>query len=210
MGNILFHLQFPPPTLPETLVFDMFFESLDGWFQQVWNSATATLSANHVQLHAIASINSRALLQKSPYYPVVTPTWAKARTLKAKVRIVNTTNSGERFRIFTGNSDTPIGFGFLIENTKLYGRSGNGTLENIIELEQLPAAPYDLLRNLRAEFTPGSKVIFYVDDILKGELTTRLPTGTDGAVLFAWLEAWAINAFTRDLYVSQFRLTQEV
>jgi len=210
MGNILFHLQFPTPPEWNSLVFESFFESLDGWYNQIWNSAVVTLSQNHVLLHTAAQASSKALIMKTPYYPIGTVTWTKPRTLKTKLRAKNYTNAGELLRAFTGGYDTPIGFGFTFDGNKLYGRTANGSLANLVQLEVIPAGAYDVTRNLRAEFTPGSRVDFYVDEVLKGTSTTRLPTGDDGALIFAHIECTSIDAFQRDLYVTQFKLTQEI
>ena len=112
------------------------------------------------------------------------------------------------FYVQTGNWDSNTGFGFKIVSNKIYGMSGNGTTLSSIELEALPAGPFDITRRLDAIWNYPTNIEFYVDDVLKGTKTTHLPTGTNGAPVLLRAEAWALSAHVCELYISKYKITQ--
>lgn len=210
MGNTLFHLQFPPPTLPLTTSISTLFESIDGWKQQLAGTGSITLSDLFAWLQSGATQFGYAKLHKSPAYLLHAPTFAKPRQFETKAQIVSPANANPGIVIATGSPDLSFGFGFNLVTRNLKGWCGNGGAGAYVTLESYPVGALDTLKKYKAVFTPGSKVEFYVDDVKLGELNTQLPNGTSGASGLIYLYSYTDTAHNEEIRVSEFNIIQEV
>lgn len=184
-------------------------DTLDAISQQIIGTATITLVPEYLQLKTGTTIHSLARIWKVPYYTVPGTSWAKARKFRTKVRIIALASTNPLIQIYTGNNSAPLGFGFQITGHSIYGISGNGSSLDFILLETIAAGAIDIIRDLEAVFTPGSKIEFYIDGVKKGEVTTKLPTGITSSQYLLWVEIYN-NAATDDIMlISHWKIYQE-
>lgn len=184
-------------------------DTLDAISQSIFGTAQISLFPQYLQLKTGATFHSLAKIWKVPYYTVPDTSWAKSRKFHTKLRIIIGATGNPLIEIWTGNSDTPLGFGFEIAGHTIYGFSGNGSLSSFVTLETIPAGAYDVIRDLEAVFTPGSKVEYYIDGVKKGEITTRLPTGTSSSQYLFWVSIYNQAATDDQLLISHWKFYQE-
>ena len=210
MPNILFHLQFPAPSLPAQIGLDSFFESLDGWDVNAGAPGTVTLDVDKVWLSTNAGAGAWAGIMKRLAYPRFPLTWSKPRQFKLKARVDVTGDAGSLIYICSGNeASNRWAFGFRFTNTMVRGFSKNGGAESYINLITGLTAPYTRDEVYEAIFTPGSKIEFYIDGVLKGTLAVSLPTGTTDAERLGRLFVYSSVAVTHEIRTSMFRVIQD-
>lgn len=182
MGNILFHLQFPAPTVTPTMDFQTFFESLDGWEPSEGGGGSAILDTNGVLLSTGATAGGyAAIIQRLTNVPF-TLTWDKPRTLELKANITIGNDNAPQVSIMTGNyGSNARKFGFTFFKDSIKGVSGNGSLERVIDLITGLGTGWTATKKYKAIFTPPTDIKFYIDDVLVGTITDRKPTGTTDA-----------------------------
>ena len=73
-----------------------------------------------------------------------------------------------------GESYPYKGFGFKVSGNKLYGRTGDGSTDNFVELQTVGLT--DILK-LEAIFIGDRECRFYVNGVYKGKSTSNLPSG---------------------------------
>jgi len=182
MGNVLFHLQFPPIPDPPALLIESFFESLDGWEVTKSGSANVVLDLDKVTMTTGTTAASYALIWQRFAYPPGPLTWAKPRSFRVKARIDVGNDATSNLVIFSGEyEDNFRGFGFRFTNDKIRGWTMNGAARGYVDLEVGKTPPWTKTALFEAIFTPGTKVDFYIDGLLKGTRTTSLPSGTTDA-----------------------------
>jgi hypothetical protein len=132
----------------------------------------------------------------------------------------NTTEKYQRFRVvatFTdttaqtiymvrGNLDNGVYFGFKIVNATLYGVSNNGGGEATVLLGAIINGSDSFA--FEARFSPKDKIVFYVNNIERGVLTTELPTN-DGLVGIGHMKITADSAADRWTTIHYFEFIQE-
>ncbi len=132
----------------------------------------------------------------------------------------NTTEKYQRFRVvatFTdtttqtiymvrGNLDNGVYFGFKIVNATLYGVSNNGGGEVTVLLGAIINGADSFA--FEARFSPKDKIVFYVNNIERGVLTTGLPTN-DGLVGIGHLQITNDAAGDRWTTIHYFEFIQE-
>jgi len=113
-----------------------------------------------------------------------TPLWDKSRSFRTAVDIQTDTTSRIDYYTTGRPQNGSDGFGF-----KLAEVSGTPTLQGVVHngvsetTTDLITSPGTGKRNLRAEYTAGSDVTFYVDGTNEGAISSGLPSGSDEAVV---------------------------
>lgn len=209
MPNSLFHLQFPTPELPTGSTFHTFFESLDGFKQQVAGAGTITLDEYYVTLKSGATQFGYARIYKIPSEPIVPLTWNKERTIESMFWIVSPAGGVPTIYITTGSVDGSYGFGFILLTRDLKGWCQNGGAASLVTLESFPAGALNIERRIKAILTPGLKVEFYIDGVKINELTTNIPQDTPHAARIIELKTYNDSTINEELYVSEFSMYQK-
>jgi len=210
VGNILFHLQFPAPTEVPQLKLESFFESLDGWEVLTFGSGTVTLDNLHIVLSSQNTINSGGgILQRFDEVPIPL-TWSKKRSFKLKAKVAHGNDANPQQYICMGYEGTNRrAFGFRFINDKVQGFAQNGGAKATVDLITGLGNTYLRDEIYEAIFTPGSKVEFYINEVLKGTLTTNLPTGTTDSDWMMRLMIYSGAAVLHEIYTSYIKAIQE-
>jgi len=156
------------------------FESLDGFDFYAGGSESGTIQQllSYIQLNSGTTTSDFSELAKYLEYYFYDISFSKRASFKTSFSIssVSSVNAW-----FCHGSYQGAFYGFKIVNNTLYGAVDyDGEHETLVELATISA---NTKYNVRADFTPGLKVEFYVNDVYIDELTTNLPTGTDYAYI---------------------------
>ena len=145
-----------------------FFESLDG-FQVIGT----TITSSYVEIETAATTNADAYILKNPQYNFDILSWAKDRKVRTNVRFDD--NTAQEVYILTGQPGALAHIGFKVHNSIFNGTVANGTTESTVSLGANISAGDTY--SLEYRFTSGEKVVFYVDGVEAGTITTNLPSG---------------------------------
>lgn len=111
--------------------------------------------------------------------PLLDYTWDKNRRWKSKVRIFsNDANFLAYWGMIDAASVSARMIAFKLVGTTLYGVVNNGSGETTVDLSTTVSGAtkkYEIKR------TASNNVGFYVDDVLKGSITTGIPSGSTNA-----------------------------
>jgi hypothetical protein len=209
VGNILFHLQFPAPSLPDQFTYSPPFEYPAVYSLSKGGSANYQMLEGELFLYTGSTINSFQYARKTISYPVPALTWAKVRTIETLLKLIQSSGGDLEFYAWTGQPEYFNGFGFFVEGNVVYGQCANASSITQIALETIPAGAYTWEKKIKAVLTPGSKVEFYINGIKVGEITTNLPlTDTyNESVMFLRLKN-LVNK-SEEAHVSMWKISQE-
>jgi len=167
--------------------------------------------AYHVRLDTGSSVGGYAKVWHPWQWKA---TWSKRRILSFFIKA--SLLSYVRIRIWSGTyfmSSAYPSFGVYIDNNTsttnpyLVGFSWNGTSSTSVNLMQLSAnTPY----LITIEFIPGQGIYFYVDGVLKGSITSNLPSDTANADVAATFEIYTYNTTNHSLWVGEVACFQEL
>jgi hypothetical protein len=190
-------------------VFTMF-ESLDGYFVGVGgagtlvtgstgiNSTTGTTSGQFNEVQKFLRDGGGDLF-----------TWSKDRSQQTTV-YMNANWNNVTLAIFSGSygsttTDNHIGFSMI--DGRIYGTVANGTTETTLDLQSYTN---NQMYVLRFDHVVGVGVQFYVNQTLKGTITTNIPTGTGGAAYILGVYHKTTTNAARQAYISYFDFWQSV
>lgn len=142
------------------------FESLDGFNFNA--GATQSTNGSYVQLATSAVLNNEVEINKQPSWQGLI-TFSQRSYFRSNIYFNNTTN--QTIYLTVGNKDTTNYYGFKIIDANLYGVSYDGTTEKTILLTTITATNY----NLEARYLPSNKIVFLVESLEIGVITTNLP-----------------------------------
>lgn len=199
------------PRLPwDDLYINTYFESIDGYYKVPAGSGAANIAAGYLALSTGLTASSSYRLEKRLTIPIPLMTWSKRREMRTAAQFYAATSSEGTFWIVTGGYGTGFGFGFKMQDGKLYAHTGDGSDETNELIHDYGASGFFILKRLKCIFTPGSSVQFYVDDVLVATITTTLPTTTDSAdfVLTFYIDN-GTTILNRVLTVSVYSIWQE-
>lgn len=220
MPPIIAPTVFDPYTyLKDSKIFkpEVFFEGVLG---TKYEDGGATLTYGGYNGYAIyltaAAINScvtTRMDQETFKGPV--STWDKARKLFAELNIIETSN--QIIWLVTGTLNDPLlttfpnrHFGFVMYDvggvTHVFATCADGIANSQLDLGSLTGAD-DVI--YEAKLDPGVEVAFYINGVLKGRLTTNLPSGETGAQELFALSLDATNAAVKRLSLSKALVVQE-
>lgn len=176
------------------------FRSLDGFVQTTSGAASINILPGAVRLDVDPDPDFANLRDRLDY-PSATATWDKDHTFStaffkegASSQPTVTVGMGE------WSDTTEEGFAFERRGGDLYGKTSGA------ETQLISGVSNEV--QLRAEFTAGSKVEYYVDGTKEGEVTSGLPTGTTEAdTLFSFFVVGGPD-FSSKTFISEFKGVQ--
>jgi sulfur carrier protein ThiS len=169
-----------------TLFYHETFGSIDAFAVSTNGTASITFSTGTARL-SVTDSGAYANLYRQLYSSCVYPRWTYSRRFKFRPFLSGLTNV-EAY-VVTGYVTFDDGghfgfshFGFRFLNGEIYGTTGNGAApegtQTLLDLNELWApASGGAQMLLEAVFTPGSDVKFYINNVLRGTITTTLPGG---------------------------------
>ena len=181
------------------ILYQTFFDSLDGWGLIDDSGGSSIVSEIGVQLHTGGTTNFDASIVKAPRLQEFISFDRRSR-FRTAFRISNASIDDIEFNVTIGRGDngtTKNHYGFRLENDgNLLGITADGSTESTVTLISALTPQANYL--VEARFSPADKVIFYVSDANgeklteRGVLTTNLPSGvldtTSGGENNAWIE----------------------
>jgi hypothetical protein len=141
------------------------FESLDGF---TVTGASSVLSGTQLDVKTAASLNNVAEITKAPAIQGLI-TFSQRSNMRTAINLSSVTNVTAY--VLVGNS-TSFNYGFKIVNGTLYGVTNDNATENAVNLGTLQVATG---YNLEARYTPGDRVVFYLNSVVVGNSTANLP-----------------------------------
>jgi len=209
MPNILSYISFTPPPSPTEVLFETFYESLDGFLTQNLGSGLIDFIPGGIRLSSWGSPSSGAWLKKILDYHPLALSWLKKRSIVAKLSVsIEDTTSWENYLSAGDFMDPTLGFGFRFAPSGIKGWCSNGGSKNEITLIDYMMPPWAINAKFEAIFYPGEKVVFFINDVLKGQLTSELPTGDSLANYLLGLEVYSNGAATNIIQTSYARMIQ--
>jgi len=176
----------------------------------IYGSGTITWDGYCLNIGSEGAALSGGSLRYEQSYPPIIPSWTKKTKFKSRVRSrVRTDSAGAKSALSTGLiHETGGGFGFQHIPGTLQGISRNGTATTTVDLlTGLGTVSYTW--SLEAIFTPGVDIKFYVDGVLKGTITTNLPTSTYDTYRLMEVYCKSVGVYDHDIWISGFKLAQE-
>ena len=153
-------------------MWETFFETIDGFTK----TAGVTLNPDEIEVTTTGVLDNSQSIEKIA-------TWQGLTTLfdRSLFRTAFNLNAVTNVTAYITVGDVAggsAGYGFKVVNSSLYGVSHNGTTETTILLQTITTDNY----NINAYLNPSDKIIFLVNNIEKGVITTGLPTGLTAGV----------------------------
>ena len=150
-------------------------------YQYTGASGVISEAGNGVRADTGTTINSHAELIKLlyPLYPALT--WPKKRTLALNVDFSWSDGGNDEFWLVSGERGNNRHIGFKVISQVLYGTCYQAA-ESVVALSggANPAFAYQAY-SLKFVYDGANSVKFYVDGVLRGEITTNIPTGSTDA-----------------------------
>ena len=151
-----------------------FFESLTGW-SLTDSSGNSHCDADglHLETGGVAT-NKSSVIKMSSYQNIIN-FWKTIKfhtdfNISSVTAVEADMGVGE-----IGVGMTTRGFGFVVDNATLKAVSQNGTSQTSITLQTINnTSTY----SLEAIFYPSTKIVFFVDGVEMGTITTNLPQGS--------------------------------
>lgn len=149
------------------------FEGVDnannGFVNNIVGTGTIVYSGNDLILTTSAAANDITETRKEPSWQGLV-TFSQRSFMRSSLVINSTTN--QEIYIKVGRFDTQ-GYGFKVTNATLAGTTHSGSAESTVNLQALSTGT---AYQLEARYLPSKGVIFFVDGIEKGSLSTNLPS----------------------------------
>lgn len=210
MGNILFHLQFPAPSLPAQIILDSLLESIDRWGVYTAGGGQVLDNIDNVTLTTNGFSGAEASVIRRFFYPRKPLTWSKNRSFHVKAEVDVESDANSEIYICTGDEAlNHRAFGFRFINNKIRGFSQNGAAAQYVDLVTGLTPPYSRIELYEAFLTSGSKVDFYIDGVLKGTLTSGIPTGSTDAEILARMKVISADTVFHQILFSMFKSIQD-
>ena len=186
------------------------FTSITGWGTSIDTNAWATLDRFGLYVGTPATANLSAWIYKLIDIQQTDFSWAKKVSFKLDVKLYRAAASSGVQHIVSGEPGTARHVGFKVDNGVLYGTVGNGTAETLTAaIETLGTGAYTQTRTLECSYRVTS-CEFWVDGVLKGTITTGLPTGTsDAGTLIQFVVDNVTFAVMQWIKTSWFKLWKE-
>ena len=148
----------------KTFHYTTFFESLSG-FHVLGN---ASIDGNQLILGTSEKENSFAEITK-------TPEWQGLATFSQRGRFrtaFTMTNANNAVAYISVGGHEGQSYGFKIAGNNLYGFSNDGKKESVVLLQPIT----NDLFNIEARYKPNEILVFYVNSVEKGELSSGFPS----------------------------------
>ena len=201
-------------------VFDIFWKRVFhyfAYFEDLTGYVTSTVGAGNITnnfgqfllFETGALANNHTALLKYPHYQSLL-TFATKGYFRTKVLFGD--NANQIVYIHVGDeglgSGSVLGFyGFRVINATLYGETDNGTSGT--QLALMTITPDTVEYNLEARYYPNERVVFFVDNVEKGTITTTLPKPLDGAEDLFQIYIETTDAAVKSMELSFWEYLQE-
>ena len=146
------------------------FESIDAWDQVVVGTGTVDLEGGSVEINTGVNINSRMAL----WLEASTEGWGVLFANNPRFAINAVFHYATNQEIYFISGDVgEDGFGFMVEDGTLYAVSYKATARSRVELSG--EFEDNVWHRYKAIYTSGSKIEYFIDNVLKHTQTTNLP-----------------------------------
>ena len=152
------------------------FNALNSSDQSVSGSGSVTLNEGSVTMDTGVTANSIASTTKFVPFDSIGYNFGVTIAATFPVTIISSTSVTGNFTVITGRTGTLPHCGFKVVAGILYGTVGNNSTETTVALLTIAATSYTAKYTLSFVFTPATDCKFYVDGVLKGTISTNLPT----------------------------------
>jgi len=171
---------------------------------------TVTLDVDKFIISNQGAASAGGYIVRQLAYPRAPLTWSKPRSFKLRARVDLGNDTNLDMTINTGNHGANRrGFGFRFKKDRIQGFTKNGGAEVNVDLITGKVPPWSGTYLFEAILTPGVKVDFYIDGVLKGTNNTGIPTGTTDAQRLMELYMLSAAAVWHYIYTSMFRVIQD-
>ena len=166
-------------TMKDFLSLSGIIESLDGYLVNTAGTGSVVIDNVGAFMSTGTTSSSNARFYRSIQDYLAFPNFGKDVVFSVLANFDSRTSKNGTFQIFLGESIDFAQIGFEVVDGILYGICAKTSAHTTVALETLGAVAFDTQRFLQAVFTAGSKVEFYVNGVLSGEITTNLPVLAD-------------------------------
>ncbi len=177
-----------------------FFESIDGYAKQ---GNVPTLDELGVHLATAASLNSTSILFKQPTNNILS--FREKSYFKIVVTFDNISNVVAYLTVGQFGISEEY-YGFELSGATLKGSSSNANTgsSNAINLKTISAIT---THELKVQFNPNDKVIFYVNDVEVGSLKTELPSNNAFSII-PFLQIKTTDTSSKTMHIDYFEYGQ--
>lgn len=147
-----------------------YFETKDGFT----TTGTATVNADDIDLITGGASGNSASIEKIASWQGLF-SFGRKSTMRTAFNLSSVSAVTAYLVVGSASGDgTPANnyYGFKVVNSKLYGVVKDGTTETTVELMTITTDNY----SLQAEYVPSSEVVFTVNTVQRGKITTNLPS----------------------------------
>ena len=161
----------------DRLQFEFSFGSLDGWTQSKTLSAAIQIYLGSTYFSTGNTSGSKAEIYSEAY----SEGWGVRFDKNPKIMFcVGLFGSEDQEIYYIAGSNSSNGFGFKVVGSTLYSIHIKNSVEYTTEIDTIPAS-WDFWR-LKAVYTSGLKIEFYIDDELVATHSSNLPEDGDDAL----------------------------
>lgn len=153
-------------------------ESTTPYNPSVTGTGAVTIDGEGLKIATGATAGSTALIARVLLLAVSPISWGDDRTIEAAVKFVASGSSTGLEYYGWGNYDFNTFIGFQVDDGVFQAVWGGGGSLSTYTIADWGAGAYLEGKYLKAVFTAGSKIEFYVNNTLVHTATTNLPTGT--------------------------------
>lgn len=154
-------------------------ESLDGYDLNLASGGAISIDSSGATIKTSVVGTGIAILERILWIPDAILDWSNDRQISFTAYFLSLVNNIALLKLTSGDSGANTHIGFKVINGVLYGTVGSGAAETTVSLLALGVFEYGTYYILRAVYTAGVKCEYYVNNVLKGTITTGLPTGPD-------------------------------
>mgnify|MGYP005635588001 CR=1 FL=1 len=177
----------------DKLVIECIFESLDYWTQTKMGSAYIYPHLASVKIGTGATINSICDMSAEAYVEGEGMLFSKAPQFMTVVKF-NTNSDQEAYLV--ANDYSLSSFGFKIVGATLYALHLKDSIEYTTDISS--GVDITQYHRYKAIYYPGTKIEFYVDDVLKATHTENLPEESEEVNDIGWFNYRIKNTAAAD------------
>lgn len=191
----------------DKFILDFPFTTLDGWTENHLDTGAVTLHIGSTRLETGANNGSRGQI----YAEAFAEGWAVNYSKNPRfITSIFTYGGADRIAYFVAGGNDFAAFGFKQVDDELFAYHKKDAVVTTTKVADIPGA-YTQYR-LKAIYTTGSKIEFYVDDVLQATHTTDLPEDSGDAadeLVWALFEITNQAAANKTIYLRHMAITQD-
>lgn len=181
-----------------------FFESLDGYTITNVGSSSSAVDGTQILMTTGAIANDSTTVLKSPSFQGLI-TFSQDSNMRSNFT-VNHESNYEHYIVLGSLTGGQGGYGFKISDGSIYGYTNDGSSTSSILLQAISTST---IYSIEARYRVNSNVIFYIDNVEVGILSTTLPSpvATPNITLMT-LKAKTTDANAKNIQISFFEYLQ--